>query len=293
MVPRLLDLLRAQLPERDIPDELASVLVSCVADGAAAWPGVTVPEDRFLCAMAARLAVELPAERAIAALNTDDLYLACGCADGDPVALSAFEARYGPVIARAISATGVPVPERADLGQVVRHRMLVATGGRAPRIASYSARGTLAAWVRVVATREAARLRSRKCLPIANMDDELARRIAPEDPELAYMKQLYREEFKVAFRTAVDALDGRDRLVLRQHMLDGLSIEQLGSLHNVHRATAARWIASARDDVVAATRRALTRRLQLTATELDSVMRLIRSQLDISLFRLLGEAPHR
>jgi RNA polymerase sigma-70 factor (ECF subfamily) len=147
----------------------------------------------------------------------------------------------------------------------------------------------LTAWVRVVATREAARMLPRARRELSAADEELAGLIAPDDdPEVGYLKRLYRDEFKLAFTAAVDALEARDRLLLRQHALDGLSIDQLGALHDVHRATAARWVEAAREAVLTGTHRELVRRLRLSRTELASVMRLIRSQLDVSLPRLLG-----
>lgn len=94
---------------------------------------------------------------------------------------------------------------------------------------------------------------------------------------------MYRDEFKRAFHAAVEALDDRERLLLRQHALDGLSIDQLAALHGVHRATAARQVQAARQSVLAATQRELIRRLRLARGELASVMRLIASRLDVTL----------
>lgn len=276
---------RTLLYWRGVTPELDREIHARVAAATAAWPGVRVAADRVVRAIVAQLA-----DAELAELHVDDLYLACACAEGDAAALAAFEARHGAAIERAIAAAGAPASERADLGQIVRQRVLVEPGdGKPPRIASYSARGSLAAWVRVVATREAARLLAREPREVGAADDELARLIAPEDPELDYFKRLYAGEFKRAFQTAVEALDGRDRLVLRQHTLDGLGIDQLAALHRVHRATAARWIEAAREAVVARTLRELTRKLQLSRAELASVIRLIRSQLDVSLPRLLAE----
>jgi len=286
---RYVDLVRSQLPGRAIADELEPLLAERVARAAAAHPGIAVDPARFLAMIAERLDGELPASEALSAMRTDDLYLACGCAAGDPAALAGFERQLGTVIERAVAATGASPDERADLGQIVRQRLLVAAAGEPPRIASFSARGPLAAWVRVVAVREAARMLPRARREVAADDDELAGRLAADDdPEVGYLKRLYRTEFKRAFQTAVEELDDRDRLVLRQHVLDGLGIDQLAALHGVHRATTARWIQTARDAVLAGTQRALSRRLGLSRGEIASVMRLIASQLDVSLPRLLA-----
>jgi RNA polymerase sigma-70 factor (ECF subfamily) len=287
---RLVEIVRSVTRGREVPDDLGPLLAERVARAIGAWPKLSVPEAQFVRAIAERLDVAAPA-RSLDAMQTDDLYLACGCAAGDPGAIAGFEERCGAVIARAIAATGASLSERADLGQVVRQRLLVApAGGGTPRIASYSARGSLQAWVRVVAAREAARMLPRARREVAAGDDELEGLIAgDDDPEVGYLKRLYRAEFKRAFHAAVDALDGRARLLLRQHTLDGLGIDQLATLHGVHRATAARWIEAAREAVLAGTQRELIRRLRLTHGELASVIRLIQSQLEVSLPRALRQ----
>jgi len=273
---------------RHLPVELAAVLTERTARARAAWPSVALDDDRFERAVAARLG-EAPTAAVLAALHTDDLWLACACADGDAAALAAFEAHCGPTIERAIATAGIPTAERADLVQVVRQRLLVAPVDGPPRIATYSGRGSLVSWARVVATREAMRALPRTARELAAEDEELARVVAPsDDPELGYLKRLYREELKQALAAAVDALDDRDRLLLRQHLIDRVGIDQLAAQHAVHRATVARWIEAAREAVVAATQRELLRRLRLTRSELASVLHLIRSDLDVSLPRVLS-----
>jgi RNA polymerase sigma-70 factor, ECF subfamily len=289
----LVEVLRSIAPVLGPVEELEPLLAGILARAIAAWPSVGIDPAHFVRAIAERLPAADPA--ALAALQTDDLYLACGCVEGDPAALAAFEARHGPVIERSIVAIGVSPDDRADLGQIVRERLLVSPAtGEPPRIVKYLARGSLAAWVRVVATREALRVlprAQRSERHAAASDEQLAGLTASDDdPEVGYLKRHYRDEFKQAFHVAVAALDARERLLLRQHALDGLSIDQLAALHGVHRATAARQVHSARDAVLAATRRELTRRLRLSPRALASVMRLIHSQLDLSLPRVLCQS---
>jgi RNA polymerase sigma-70 factor (ECF subfamily) len=273
----------------EVPSDLAPVVLERHVRGAAAWPGVTVDMQQFVRAVADRLDPRDP-RRSVDAMLTDDLYLACGCAAGDREAIAAFERHCGPAIARALATVGASAEERADLRQVVRQRLLVArSDGDPPRIASYAARGSLAAWVRVVAAREAERMMPRARREVAAENDELVHLLAADgDLEIGYLKRLYRDEFKRAFQVAIEALDDRARLVLRQHALDGLTIDQLAPLHRVHRATAARWVQGARDHVLAFTERELIRKLRLTRNELASVMRLIHSRLEVSLERLLA-----
>lgn len=291
----LVDVARSVGLGPELPDELEPLLVAIVARAAAAWPSVQIETERFVCAIAERLPPDLPAAGGLEALHTDDLYLACGCAAGDPAALAGFEAHYGAVIERSILAIGVPSNDRADFGQIVRERLLVSPApGAPPRIVKFLAFGSLAAWVRVIATREALRLlppSAHARRQAAASDEELADLTAPDDdPEVGYAKRRYRDEFKEAFHAAVAALSAHERLLLRQHTLDGLSIDQLAGLHGVHRATAARQVHAARDALFAGTRRELTRRLRLSSDELASMLRLIESQLDVSLPRVLCQS---
>ncbi len=61
----------------------------------------------------------------------------------------------------------------------------------------------------------------------------------------------------------------------------------MGKLHQVHRATAARWLQSIRDALLERTRVELQARLGAGAADVDSVIRLVASRLDVSLERVL------
>jgi RNA polymerase sigma-70 factor (ECF subfamily) len=283
----LVAVMRDARPQLAVADALAPILDELVARARLAWPDVELAPADFIRFVAAR--VEGPVERELAALCGDDLYLACACVAGDPRALAAFERAFASVIERAVASAGCTRAESADVCQVVRQRLLVPAADEAlPRIATYSGRGKLRSWIRVIATREAARFLPRARREVGAADGELGALVTrDDDPEIGYLKRLYRAEFKLALREAIEALPDRDRLLLRQHALDGLGADELAAFHRVHRATTARWLEAARRAVLDSTRRALIAKLRLGTGELDSVMRLIASQLDHSLPELL------
>ena len=70
-----------------------------------------------------------------------------------------------------------------------------------------------------------------------------------------------------------------------------MNIEQIGALYGVHRATVARWIASAREGIAGTTRRLLAERLGMPALEIESLVRLCQSRLDVG-FSALGATEH-
>ena len=65
------------------------------------------------------------------------------------------------------------------------------------------------------------------------------------------------------------------------------TIEEIGRLHRVHRMTVTRWIAGIRKMLLEETRRQLARRLDADASEVNSIVGVLRSQLDASIQRFL------
>jgi len=208
-----------------------------------------------------------------------ELALTCACARGDPRALAVFEAEFLPWARQAASRFG----DSAFVDEVcqqLRRRLLVAEGGRAPRIGDYRGRGALDLYVKAVAVRLALNALPPAERAVQLSDEALLDVPAPaEDPELAVMKLTYRGEFKQAFTGAVRALDEEARTVLRLYYLDGLGLAEVARLYGWSVPTASRRLASARAQVAAQTRALLGAQLKLSPTELDSLLRLIDSEL--------------
>jgi RNA polymerase sigma-70 factor (ECF subfamily) len=262
---------------------LDAVLVDVVAGAQRDWPGLRVPADAFAAYVAERIPADTSPLEAIGQLHLSDLYLACGCARGDAKALAAFDAHCLGQLDRLLAGMGVDADVSAEVKQDIRSRVLVGDG-RAPEILDFTGRGDLRSWVRVMAIRRALRRMGRARRDVSVEDDELMQRlVAPGNPELDYAKGIYRREFKQAFEAALRELPDRERTVLRQHYVDELTIDQLGRLYRVHRSTAARMLVRARDLVLEAIRARMMQDLDVPSQDLDSIMRMIRSQIDISL----------
>jgi RNA polymerase sigma-70 factor (ECF subfamily) len=92
-----------------------------------------------------------------------------------------------------------------------------------------------------------------------------------------------------ALRAAFASLTPRERLLFRMHFIDGLTIDRIGVVFSVHRATIARWLASAREMVVDRTMAQLGDELRLDPAEFESLLRVVRSALDVSLQGLLAD----
>jgi RNA polymerase sigma-70 factor (ECF subfamily) len=108
------------------------------------------------------------------------------------------------------------------------------------------------------------------------------------DPELLYMKGEIRREVEAAFEGALDRLEDRERLLLRLYLVSGMTMEDIGKTFDVAHQTVSRWLVKARKSVLAFARGQLAQRLKISKSEFRSVVRLVASQLDLSISRLLG-----
>lgn len=180
-----------------------------------------------------------------------------------------------------------------EVKQRVRERLLLASPEQPARIASYAGQGKLGGLVLVTATRIAVDLlRARSAEPAKDSlrddhDSDWLGVSAKSDPVLAKLKQTALTAFKEAFAESVGALDARERNLLRQHHLHGVSLEKLGEMYQVHRATIVRWLSAAREKVLLQTRKKLSVSMELSTSDMDSVMGLLESQMDASVERLL------
>jgi RNA polymerase sigma-70 factor (ECF subfamily) len=263
--------------------ELEAALQARWDAGRIAWPGVVVGEESFLRFLADRSGERLPPLE-----RSSDLYIACACAHGVPAALEAFRRSYRAVIAKAIQRRDPSDAFLDDVLQALSVKLFVSGGEGAPGITQYEGRSSLRAWLATAATRTALNMRRRR-------DDEPHGSIRsgimalPEiaDPELLLLKARYKNEFEAAIRAAVENLPGKQRTLLLMQIVDALTLPQLAAMHRVSRATVARWLAAAREAVFEATRLRLMAKLRLSTSEYESVVALVRSQLDVSLATLL------
>jgi RNA polymerase sigma-70 factor (ECF subfamily) len=245
-----------------------------------AWPGLAVDPEGFRAYVLQRLG----SESAAADGRWADLYLACACARGDSRAIAALETHYFPRLRGALARVAPDPAAREDAEALLRRHLFVAEGEASPKIAEYSGKGDLAGWLRIIAVRVALRSVGRKGREVPAEEDALLAFRAPvDDPELELAKQQCRDQFKQSFCAALKSLESRDRNLLRYHYIDELSTEEVAALFHVHRATAVRWLAAARHQLLEATRAQLARRLGADRLQMDSMMRLIRSRLHLSL----------
>jgi RNA polymerase sigma-70 factor, ECF subfamily len=270
---------------------LEALLWERLEEARRAWPGVALPPEVFAAYLAARLPKPKDPAQPFERVHTADLYLACGCSRGAPAALAAFEAAFAKELSQGLARLSDAELRPEDFLQQLRQKLFAAQKDAPPKIAEYSGQGFLQNWVRVTVARsylDIARGRKRRKIEVGGEQEALLEHSAGQDVELDFLKRQYRAEFRQAFAEGLASLTSGERNLLRQSVIFGLSIDQLGAVYAIHRATAARRLEKAREGLLNATREALMRRLSVDGQELNSIMRLIRSNLEVSLSRLLG-----
>ena len=251
----------------------------------AAWPEVSVTAESF----ARYLGERCGPDDALSELETDDLYLACACAQGSAAAIAAFEAKYAPLVAAAARRASAGI-EPAVLQDHLRNHLFVQRPASPPAIVQYSGRGALGAWVRVTATRAAIGIR--RSLQRASAHRELDRgfgeqllrsAVITNDPELRLLVERCQDALRSALTRAYEDLEPRQRTLLRLALTERHSVRHLGNMYGVHHATAARWIREAHTNLIALVRQHLTQSLGIPDEDLTSFVRAVRSYLDLSL----------
>lgn len=211
--------------------------------------------------------------------ETPDLALARAALAGDPAALRAIDQHLADV--RGALRGVVPDHEIDELVQEVRIKVVVDR-----KLESYSGKGPLRAWLRVALLR-AGLDRRRRTADVPLDDVAWLAHAADADPALAAIRGTLGPVVRRALEAALGTLDARDRLILRQHLVDGLPAPDLAALHGVHRVTAFRWLAAIRQRVLTEVRGTVARELSLGGESLASLMRELRTSAAPSVERLL------
>jgi RNA polymerase sigma-70 factor (ECF subfamily) len=263
----------------DFPEAVRAAFLA----GRSAFPGVALEEPSFR----EWLQAGAVGPEALAAAGAD-LYLACACTAGDGAAVAVFEKSFLGRLNSNVGRVSL-TPEQVDeLRQELRLRLIATpeTG-----IGTYRGSASLLTWVNVCAVRMAMRLKgkaSRRSDDASVLDDLVAR---DANPELLAAKAEHRETFRAALHECFTGLPARERTLLKMHLLDGMSIDEIGVLLRVHRATVARWLVAIRQRVLEQLCAKLVVSLGASPSEMRSLVRLVRSDVHLSVGRILGEDP--
>jgi len=248
--------------------------------GRTAWPEVEL-DEAAIAAHLKRVGPEDPPGHAA------DLFLAAACALGHRAALAIFERELVAGVPAFVARVDSSPVFAGEVAQLLREKLFV---GDDAKIFSYKGRSALGGWVRVVAVRLAIDLQREQSPSAGTRAEDLAAQMSANDPDVLLLRGRYSDQFSAALKRAIAALSPKQRNLLRLHFFDGWNIDRIGLTYGVHRATAARWIITARQELLDAARSDLGARLQLSPSEFRSLALAVRSQLDLGWSEVLPAA---
>jgi RNA polymerase sigma-70 factor (ECF subfamily) len=256
------------------------------ATGQVAWPRLLLEPEQFSAFLTTRgLNDEVPSSLAA------DLYLACACQLNLPGAVDALMHTYRPGIAQAASAYD-KTPEFADeVGQRLGEILFVGRPDAPGRIGQYNGQGPLGAWIATAVRRIAVRLVKANATGKFVGEEVLARQFSQSaDPDIEILRGRYKQLFDEAIVTALRRLSSRERLILRLNMVEGISMDRIARMHGVSQPTISRWLQQSRLEILRTVRDLVRDDLDVDDGEFDSLLRLLRSQVDFSFSRLLADS---
>ncbi len=246
------------------------------------WPGVPFEAE----ALARFLASKGLSADARSPERLEELALTQACSVNLPNAIGCLEASFGRAIREAItraSASG----DVDEMAQRVRLRLFTQTPARGAKIAEFTGEGALTAWLRTVATRVALTAVSATA-DTDQLEAHLEKLVLElPSPEDRVARDQARAMLKRVLSQAVRALGPRERTLVKLSGVDGLTMEQIGVVYGVHKATVSRWLGSIRADLLRATQQVMREQLKLSSSEAFELVGAAGSQLELSISRLL------
>lgn len=269
--------------------DASDVMVDAVlAATASAWPDVRVGREVVRARLGSLGGV--PAD------HLADLGLAWAGLAGDTRALHELDRVIQREAVRATTSLRRPAWFADEVHQELARRVLVVEPGTEPRLANFAGQSSLGRWLGVAAMRTALNLmrRDRGEVPLTDAEEDDAELPAAVGralaPELAIVRDRYSREVEAAIRGAFTALDSpRDRNLLRLYYLEQVGLDRLGQMFGVHGSTVSRWLTTLRETIMDDTRARLGEQLGMAGHygDVDSLIRAVRSELDLSLSRIL------
>jgi RNA polymerase sigma-70 factor, ECF subfamily len=217
-----------------------------------------------------------------------DEYLRVACLARAAGAVEALEVQYILPL-RAVLEKRCGDPDLADEAvQQLRQKLLV---GPDPRLATYQSTGHLRAWLQVVAIRLCQDLARQRGVRWARESPLANEHSSSHGIDVRMEKRELDELFVAALREVIGQLPARERHALRMHVLAGWNVSQIGESLDIHRSSAARWIAAAKERINENVRNLLRERLDLSSGELERLFDLFSTQLEVRLSQVFNTAP--
>jgi RNA polymerase sigma-70 factor (ECF subfamily) len=157
----------------------------------------------------------------------------------------------------------------------------------AKKISRYGGQGPLAGFVATAARRIALRL-STSSARFQGEEALIQHFSQTPEYETTLLKGRHRETFNRALSMALRQLTRRERLILRMNLVERISVTRIAAIYKVSQPTVSRWIQRSARRIFATVKALVCDELQIDTRELESLLLLVRSQIEITLSAASG-----
>ena len=258
-----------------VPLDSLSDARRCFREGQRLFPGIYWDEADLLSAWGKHR------ERGYSVDQPEDDYVRLACLENQPGAAAVLDSAYLLPLATSIHRICQTLEATDSVLQQLREKLLLPPVNR---LLSYRAPGRFRAWLKVIAVRTAldmARELGLKTQREVELDERLE--ALAFGPEELFLRAELQEALRCALRAAVSALPERERYALRMHLVSDWNITQIGRVFSVHKATAARWLVSAKEQLHVLLSAELAQQLGTSTEEGALLLGSMPSRLDLSL----------
>ncbi len=257
----------------------------------AEWAGCRLPPGVFTERLLAAVRAEggdpiLVLEK----LHVADLYLAHACALRVPGALEAFAAKHLSRVDEYVRRFRGAAIQGADVRRDLEDALLLGKKGSEPRIGQYTGRGPLSRFVATAARNAALTLLRRRAQePMLDVDAVASQLVFPPDSTRRLVDSRLDSALRAAVSASLSSLDRRQRTIVRLHLSESVPLTQIARMLKVHQSTVSRALDAAIAHLYAGIRRELREVHGLDDAEMESIVRDVRSQVELSLSRILRD----
>jgi RNA polymerase sigma-70 factor (ECF subfamily) len=270
------------------PPGLGQQLSRGLQAGRDKYPSVPLGDEEFARYIAQHCPPGPLLDDTLDALNLEELFLAAGVANKDPLAQAVFDRCFLSNVEKFLSSFNQDVGLVAEVTQRMRLKLY---GGESPGIRQYAGIRPLHSWLAVMAKRAAIDVLRAGSGALGSMSEpEDASHLLPTgaDQELELLRHRHADDYGCALKECMAALTPEQRNLLRLYYAQGLTLEKIGALKGVKASTILRRMRTICDGVLICVRDKLIHEGGVSESSFDSIERLVRSQLDVNISSILS-----
>jgi RNA polymerase sigma-70 factor (ECF subfamily) len=221
-------------------------------------------------------------------LHAEDLFLSFACLRRDPVAMLELERALVRRIPQFVAKLGLSPSMIDEIKQEVLVKLLMSEDDAPPRLAQYKGSGSLDSWVCAVSIHAALARHRQAAREQVDLCNDLEQVLWEADESLSLASRQLAGLVNQALGDVLVSLSRGERVLLRMHYVEHLTLRQIGRIYAVNATTVMRRIDAITERIKKDVTTVLNERIPMFSTDLESVGRVLEAQVTVSIARILA-----